>query len=72
MRSAQDTFASMLREDIAPRLRDLGFKGSGRAFTLADDNFWVTIAFQKSTYSTRDVVRFTAKRPRGKNASGNC
>jgi hypothetical protein len=59
MRSAQEAFASMLRDELAPRLRQLGLKGSGQAFTLPDDEHWAQIGIQKSQWSTVGAVRFT-------------
>lgn len=58
--SAQVTFAAMLRDELAPRLRQLGFKGSGQAFSIPDDERWIHIGFQKSAWSDADAVRFTA------------
>jgi hypothetical protein len=49
----------MLREQIAPRLRSLGFKGSGQVFELPMDDHWALLGFQKSVSSDRDRVRFT-------------
>ena len=49
----------MLRDELAPRLRQLGFKGSGQAFSLPDVERWITIGFQKSAWSDADSVRFT-------------
>jgi uncharacterized protein DUF4304 len=49
----------MLRTQIAPRLRSLGFKGSGAVYVLPDDARWLLIGFQKTYYSRADCVRFT-------------
>jgi hypothetical protein len=57
--TAQTVFAEMLRTEIAPRLRTLGFKGSGRSYVLPDDERWLIVAFQKNYYSRADCVRFT-------------
>jgi hypothetical protein len=57
--TAQSVFAEMLRTEIAPHLRGLGFKGSGRSYVLPDDERWLIVAFQKDYYSRADCVRFT-------------
>lgn len=57
--SAQSVFADMLRTEIAPRMRTLGFKGSGRSYELPDPDRWLIVAFQKDYYSRADCVRFT-------------
>ena len=49
----------MLRSEVALRLRELGFKGSGQSYTLPDDDAWVLVGFQKFTSSTADEVQFT-------------
>jgi SAM-dependent methyltransferase len=59
MTSAQAAFASMLRDELAPRLRQLGFRGSGLAFSLPDDAHWAQIGIQKSQWSSAEAVRFT-------------
>jgi len=57
--TAQETYAGMLRDRIAPRLRRLGFRGSGSVFVLPDADAWMLVAFQKDRYSDRHNVRFT-------------
>ena len=57
--TAQETFGSMMKDQISPGLRTLGFKGSGQAFTLPDDGHFAQVGFQKSTYSDSTAVRFT-------------
>jgi hypothetical protein len=57
--TAQAVFADMLRTEIAPRLRGLGYKGSGSSYVLPDDDRWLIVAFQKNYYSRKDCVRFT-------------
>jgi len=58
--TAQESYAELLKSLIAPRLRALGFKGSGQNYTLASDDHWAMLGFQKSTSSDRGRVRFTA------------
>jgi hypothetical protein len=55
----REAYAAMHRNDIAPRLRELGFKGSAGTYVLPDEEWWRVVAFQKDRYSTRDWVRFT-------------
>jgi hypothetical protein len=57
--TAQETYAAMLRGQIAPRLRALGFQGSGAVYRLPDAAVWRQIGFQRSRSSTAAVVRFT-------------
>jgi hypothetical protein len=57
--TAQEAFAAMLRDGIAPALRRLGLRGSGSAFTLPDDRHWLMVGLQKSLSSDRESVRFT-------------
>jgi hypothetical protein len=57
--TAQETYAAMLREQVAPRLRALGFLGSGSAYRLPDEAVWRRLGFQKDRYSTAEAVRFT-------------
>ena len=49
----------MLREEIAPRLRSLGFKGSGQSFSLPSESHWAIVGFQKSRFSDARSVSFT-------------
>jgi hypothetical protein len=49
----------MLREQVAPALRELGFTGSGPAYSLPDDAHWALVGFQKSAWSDSDSVAFT-------------
>jgi hypothetical protein len=56
---AQEAFAVMMREQVAPALRQFGFKGSGQSFTLPSNEYWALLGFQKSQWSSASVVRFT-------------
>ncbi|GAA3443351.1 DUF4304 domain-containing protein [Planomonospora venezuelensis] len=49
----------MLRDEIAPPLRELGFVGSGQVYRLPDDRHWALLGFQRSTGSTWELLRFT-------------
>nr|WP_269326854.1 DUF4304 domain-containing protein [Kineosporia mesophila] len=44
---------------MAPRLRKLGFKGSGRKYDLDVPNHFVQVDFQSWRYNTAEHVRFT-------------
>lgn len=59
MTSAQDEFKRMLRGDIAPALRQLGMKGSGRNYVLPNPDHHLLVGFQGDRYNTADDVRFT-------------
>jgi hypothetical protein len=57
--TAQDTYASMLKDRISPRLREAGLVGSAGRFSLPSDSHWALVGFQKSAFSDRYEVRFT-------------
>lgn len=59
-RSAQEVYTQMVREGLRPLLRALGFKGSGPSFTWSSDTQFAQVSLQKSTFSTRAEVQFTA------------
>lgn len=49
----------MLRDEIAPPLRALGFKGSGQSFYLPSETHWALLGFQKSSYSDSFTINLT-------------
>ena len=49
----------MMQREIAPALRELGFKGSGQSFTLPSETHWVLLGFQKSQWGDSREVTFT-------------
>ena len=57
--TAQDAFARMMKHEIAPALRRLGFKGSGQRYELPWEAGWAILGFQKSTSSGAERVKFT-------------
>lgn len=57
--TAQDHFIAMLRDRVAPALRDLGLKGSGQTFIAQSEDCWLLVGFQKSAYSDSSLVTFT-------------
>jgi len=56
---AQDTFNAMLRDQIAPRLRALGFTGSGHQYVWPAAEHWASLGFQKSRRGTGTELEFT-------------
>jgi hypothetical protein len=59
METAQNTFKRMIREQVAPKLRVLGFKGSGQKFVLASDSHWAVLGFQRSAWGDSSEGSFT-------------
>src|SRR5882757_3399617 len=57
--TAQEAFTSLLRAQIAPGLRALGFKGSGQTYELPHLETWALIGFQKSAHNTARHIEFT-------------
>jgi hypothetical protein len=58
--TSQQMYDRMMKEVVAPALRDFGFSGSAGRFELKTDAAtWRLLGFQKSVYSDRDEVRFT-------------
>ncbi|MET9614244.1 DUF4304 domain-containing protein [Kitasatospora indigofera] len=57
--TAQELYRAMLRDNVAPRLRALGWQGSGQRFTLPDPGAWVQLGFQSFRFSTADTLEFT-------------
>lgn len=49
----------MLQDEIAPALRQRGFKGSGTAYVLPDDTHWLQLGFQSSKWNSAEEVAFT-------------
>ena len=56
MATAQEIFEAMLRGPVAKALRDLGFTGTFRAFSLRAGEYQGIVHFQKSRYSTADEI----------------
>jgi hypothetical protein len=57
--TAQEVFATMMKTEMAPALRALGFQGSGQRFALQSETHWAQIGFQKSAWSDREEILFT-------------
>jgi hypothetical protein len=58
--TAQDVFKMMLQQQIAPALREMGFKGSGNSYKMSRDDYRIEIQLQRSKWSTRDSIQFDA------------
>jgi hypothetical protein len=54
---AQETYADLVKGQISPELRVLGFKGSGGRYSLPSSTCWALLSFQKSAYSDATEVQ---------------
>jgi hypothetical protein len=59
MVTAQETYREMMKTQVAPALRGLGFKGSGQNYELPSPGHWAMLGFQKSAWSDASALRFT-------------
>ena len=59
METVQEKFKLLMKERIAPRLREHGLKGSGQNFYLPSESHWALIGFQKSMFSDSLELKFT-------------
>jgi hypothetical protein len=59
MQNARDKVATMLKERVAPALREMGFKGSGQHYHLPVPGHYALLGFQKMRFGTRHDVMFT-------------
>ena len=57
--TAQDAFRDMMRHEIAPAIRRMGFAGSGGNFRLVDGDDVAHVESQKSRWNSKDEVAFT-------------
>ena len=57
--SAQAALGELMRVHLGPRLRALGFKGSGASWTRDRAGFLVCLGVQRSVYGDRGVSEFT-------------
>lgn len=58
MGTAQETFRRMLKEEVAPGLRALGFRGSGQNYQLPSETYWALLGFQRA-FSDAKALHFT-------------
>jgi hypothetical protein len=56
--TAQQAFEQMMRDQVAPALRELGFRGSFRSFRYARGHRFAVLAARKSRHSNRHEVDF--------------
>jgi uncharacterized protein DUF4304 len=59
MVTAQETYREMMKTQVAPALRGLGFKGSCQNYELPSPGHWAMLGFQKSAWSDASALRFT-------------
>lgn len=59
MGEAQNRLALLIKTTWGPALRELGFTGSGKVWTLPDEHDWAMLGFQTSQASTGDEATFT-------------
>lgn len=57
--TVQDKFKNLLKNAVAPALREKGLKGSGQAYSIKSDDYWALIGIQKSMYSDSESLKFT-------------
>ncbi len=57
--TGREKYDRMIRDEVGPWLRELGFKKRRNRFRRADNNGWHVVDFQASQWGTRDDVRFT-------------
>src|SRR5262245_6913275 len=59
MGKAQDRLGDLIKSVWGPALREMGFTGSGKVWTLPDERDWAMLGFQTSQASTGDEAKFT-------------
>jgi hypothetical protein len=59
MGEAQDRLGLLIKTVWGPALRELGFTGSGKVWTLPDHEDWAMLGFQTSQSSTGEEAKFT-------------
>jgi hypothetical protein len=58
--TAQDAYRVLVNGHLSPVLRGLGFKGSTGRYQRPSETHWSLLELQRSAYSDRDEIRFTA------------
>jgi hypothetical protein len=56
--TAQQLFETMMRHQVAPALREMGFRGTYREFSYLRKDYGGYLSVQKSRHSNRDFVDF--------------
>jgi hypothetical protein len=56
MGKAQDRLGDLIKSVWGPALREMGFTGSGKVWTLPDERDWAMLGFQTSQASTGDTA----------------
>jgi hypothetical protein len=57
--TAREEYDRMIREEVAPMLRDVGFSKRRNRFRRVDSAGWQVVDFQASRWGSRDDTRFT-------------
>jgi len=57
--TAQDAYRTVMRDRVAPALRQMGFKGSSGKFHMTQGDYRVRVDALKSRWNTKDEVEFT-------------
>ncbi|XRQ08664.1 DUF4304 domain-containing protein [Actinomadura welshii] len=58
-KQAQVVFKEMLKTQVTPALRELGFKGSGQVYRLEVPDYWAMLGIQRSRSSDARKISFT-------------
>lgn len=59
MSTVQEKFKELLKNTVAPALREKGLKGSGQEYSIKSEDYWALIGLQKSMYSDSQGLKFT-------------
>jgi Domain of unknown function (DUF4304) len=57
--TARDVYDELVKTRVAPGLRALGFRGSGRRYELPSATHWALLGLQASQWSDANELRFT-------------
>lgn len=58
-KQAQVAFKEMLKTQVAPAFRELGFKGTGQVYRLDVPDYWAMLGIQRSQWSDARKILFT-------------
>jgi hypothetical protein len=59
--TAQQSYEKLLRDGVAPRLREIGLRGSGKLFHFDDGDKRGFVSFRSFRYNTKAIVEFSAE-----------